>query len=222
MQAEFSDTHDCRFVGEEGWWESASDGVEKESEYEQRINRAIIWLKSLVMRLHSDGYNEVEHKYRHKTSVDMPTVPLSPTSSSKAEVLAGSSIDHVVIISHADFFNSMLSELLGMDNPCGATYSFVHDNAGVSHIELSFDTSVVENQSLDFKSIGRNKDSKVTGHKRKAADTAIAPPVESPSDMDVDAEERKLVKANLNCRIRTLNVPLPAAEASTHFLAGPI
>ena len=95
---------------ESGWWNTDGQGEETESEYRQRLDRAAHFILSLA----------AQHRTAMASGADAP-----------------SARDYVLVVSHADLIDSLLTRLLSVHNGRKPMHCFYASNTSVSHLELT-------------------------------------------------------------------------------------
>jgi broad specificity phosphatase PhoE len=108
LNRRFGNTHDASGIPQDGWWNLDQVGEEKDDEFRNRIHRVIHWLKSIAF----------EHAQR--------VIAKQQTQ------------DHLVIVCHADFIDSMLTQMLQVANNGIPKHVFYAANTSVSHLELTY------------------------------------------------------------------------------------
>jgi broad specificity phosphatase PhoE len=155
LAAAFPTDHDMSEVNENGWWQSASGRFETAEELDARLNRVIEWLqervwqhrilvkraKAALKQLQSKGADTADptassNNSGEATSTTSQPPQGQPATSASPPRSAGNSPDYLVIVSHADFLNALLTRLFRVHEP--PRYSFLHDNTAITHLELHF------------------------------------------------------------------------------------
>jgi len=127
--------HDFSSCGEDGWWHTNSPGFEEADEYEERVDRVIAWLRDMAWR---HRVNHSLHPHRGGSTHSLPSgVDAGRVASQIAsEAMGQSSADYVVLVTHGDFSNTLLTRLLRINDP--PRYVFKMGNTCITHIELEF------------------------------------------------------------------------------------
>jgi broad specificity phosphatase PhoE len=169
--------HDFSMCGEDGWWYTNSAGYEESEEFAARIERIAGWLSDIAWK----------HRHHHRSVMaDDADIGAEDSKLDNSE-----SPDVVIIVGHADLFNSMVTRMLHVPN---RDYSFYFRNTSVTHMDLNFKANE------DVKPADEDGDDGDDGDDDNQVEEHREDPEQPPSNM------------YLHCRVHTLN----AAPVALH------